>query len=144
MRIKLLKLVEAQPAMFRLFTQARPKASLSYRLGMIHREIAPVMEEYDKARRLIMSKYGDLSEDGNSYTFLDADGKIDQAKVDAANVEHAELVAEEVELSIGFIALNDLDRCKLEPPLSPAEMSSLVWLIRVKESEHLTSNTQKE
>jgi hypothetical protein len=131
MKIKLAELVTAQGALMRLFTQARPKAELGYRVGMMKKALAPALEGYEKARREVMQKHGTLKEDGSQFVFLDDEGKIDPKKVEAVSKEHAELVEVEIELDVLQLALNDLDRCKLDPVLSPAEIASIGFLLKV-------------
>lgn len=133
MKIKLAQLVAAQGALMRLFTQARPKAALAYRVGMMQKALAPALEEYEKARKEVMQRHGTLTEDGARFVFLGEDGKIDPEKVEAVSKEHTELVEVEIELEVLPLALNDLDRCKLEPVLSPAEIASISFLLKVDE-----------
>lgn len=133
MKIKLAELVAAQPALIRLFTQARPKAALAYKLGMMQKALSPALAEYDKARRGVMQRHGRLTEDGSRFVFLDEEGKIDRTKLEAVNAEYAELVEVDIEIDVMSLALNDLDRCKLEPTLSPAEIASISFLLKVGE-----------
>ena len=146
MKIKLLDLVNAQDALDRLFTEAQPKAKLSYKLGMVQRSLTPFLNEYGRTQAELLRKYEatqqPLPNGRVQWLFLNEEGKSDLDRAAKYTAEMDELTAVEVDVGDTSIALNDLDRCKMERPLSPAEMAAMWWLIKdgVMEAEQEEDN----
>lgn len=137
MKIKLRELLDAQPALVRLFSEARPPAKLAYKLGMMQRALAPHLEEYGKAQTALLKKHDAkpiVSEAQQTrWAFLDAEGKPDIEKAQQYAAEWEDLVSLSIDVGDLRITLNDIDCCNMEKPISPAEMASIWWLVEDKE-----------
>jgi len=143
--LKLEDVVVARVALNRLFRESHPKkARDTFKLAKFQRRIDPVLEDYGKAHTELLEKYACADPDTpGRFQFWkkDEDGEpvtddktkqpiTDPEAIELFEKEHGDLLEEIVRLDIeGGLVLTFFERIGLEPPMSPAEMAALYWLI---------------
>lgn len=138
MEVRLKDIIDSMDAMDRLFS-GRARAKEAFRLALVRRKVAPVLETYNEARRELLQKHG--TRDGmdlDRYHFwreqtpaeLEAQAarEADTEAVDAFTEEHNDLLSAEVEVDYG-VSIVQIDKAKIDPPLTPDELALLWWLI---------------
>ncbi len=125
--MKIKQIIQSEQVLARLLnTPAHGK--IAFRLLRIKRAVVPVLDDYRAGMQAILEQHGKLNEDGKTYEFKLSDGSVDQAAVEAVNVEHDALLNEKVEIEFTPLSVNDLDKLRLEPPLSANELEAVEWL----------------
>lgn len=138
MEVRLKDVIDSMDAMDRLFS-GHARAKEGFKLALVRRKIVPMLEMYREARRELLQTHG--TRDGldlDRYHFwreqtpaeLEAQAarKADTEAVDAFTEEHDDLLNAEVEVDYG-VSIAQIDKAKIEPPLTPDELALLWWLI---------------
>ena len=128
---QLLDVVRAEQVLMRVFG-GNPPAGVAFRLAMVKRDVAPVLDEFRAQRQALLERYAVRTEDqqpqGKTYYFTDEKGIADQERVEQFNAELDNLLGSELALSVK-IKLSDLEQVQLDSPLTPNEMVALLALI---------------
>ncbi len=138
MDVRLRDIVNSMDAMDRLFS-GHARAKEGFKLALVRRKIAPMLETYREARRELLQTHG--TRDGldlDRYHFwreqtpaeveAGAAQKVDTEAVDAFTEEHDDLLSAEVEVDYE-VSIVQIDKAKIEPSLTPDELALLWWLI---------------
>jgi hypothetical protein len=117
MQVTLRTLLESRDALSRLIAQPAP-GKLAYRLAKVAKAVKGELETYESARRPLCERLGELNEERSAFEF-----KGDNAE--AFKREHDELLAEEANLDLGHLSVDDLGNLEI----SGADLLALEWLI---------------
>lgn len=130
----------SRAAIERLFS-GHPRAKDGIHFARCHRKVRVVIEDYETAQRKILEEHGirDDSRPG-SYHFwkqepvLDDEGNV--AKPGVLDVDAADAYSEAIEVLVSVsadrdftISIDEIDKAKIDPNLTPAELSALWWVI---------------
>lgn len=103
--------------------------SMAYKMLLNKKACDSVYEAYNEQRKKLIDKYAEKDEDGNPVV---VDNRFQIADPEAWNKDIAELLGEEVEVTISEIPAEMLDKC--EPPhfdaLSVPELELIDFMIK--------------
>src|SRR5258705_13651680 len=117
MQVTLRNLLESSAALSRLI--AHPASGkLAYRLAKVAKAVKAELETYESASRPMCERLGELNEERSAFEF-----KGENAE--AFKREHDELLAEEANLDVGHLTVDDLGSLQI----SGADLLALEWLI---------------
>lgn len=138
MRVLLRDIVNSIEQMDRLFS-GHTRAKDGFALALVRREIAPILEEYQRSQEKLLNEYATRDEARmDRYHFLlpqtatekqaGNERVLDFNAIDAYAEEHDELLSSEVEIT-STVSIAQIDKAKIDPALTPDELASLWWLI---------------
>lgn len=138
MDVRLRDIVVAGPVLDRLFS-GQPRAKEAFQFALVSRKLTVITAEYNTARGEALKRHATRDETKpDSYHFFEeqvfeeqAKGKarvIDIAALDAYTNEHSELLDTEVGIDFS-VTIAQIDKAKIEPPMTPNELAMLWWLI---------------
>lgn len=141
MEVKLAEILEAEAVLLRLSACHPAKAKDTFRLARLQRELRPVFEDYNVARRAMLEEHASpVGDDGYEFVMLDDEGEPvlddkdekvrNQEALDRFVEENKALLEESVELSVQPLMLNIFDRLNLDPLVTPAELATIFWLLK--------------